>query len=139
MLNKKDFGVMVNEYNSLDEKREKLIKDSRDLIKLSKQIIYAVHRADMKNAGVLVAKINKLLNELKKLVKLNPLLEATGAYRVAVGEYVEALLYYHFTKDNKIPSHRQLKVSSEYYLLWPLRFDRRARKKGSLPCRKRKI
>jgi len=117
MLDKKDFENMRKEYHDFDERREKLIKTSRDLLKLSKQIIYAVHRQDMKSAKTSVAKINAVLGALKKIIKNNPGLETVGAYRTAVGEYVEALLYYHFIKDNKIPTHKQLKVKTEHYLL----------------------
>lgn len=117
MLNKKDFKDMRREYQNFDKRREELIKTSRDVLKLSKQIIYAVHRGDMKDAKTLVTKINKILNTLKKLVKNNPKLGTVGAYRTAVGEYAEALLYYHFIKDNKIPTHKQLKINTGHYLL----------------------
>jgi translin len=117
MLNKQDFKDMRNDYDEFDQKREKLIKDSRDLLKLSKQIIYAIHRHDMKPAETAVAKIKKALAALQSLVKGNPQLEAVGAYKVAVGEYAEALLYYHFIKDNQIPTRAQLKIDAESYLL----------------------
>lgn len=117
MLNKQDFKNMRKEYHDFDKKREELIKGSRSILKLSKQIIYSVHRKDMKNAKIVVAKITKALNALQKLVKNNPKLETVGAYKVAVGEYAEALLYYHFIKDNKIPTHTQLKINTKHYLL----------------------
>jgi translin len=117
MLNKQDFKDMRREYDEFDQKREKLIKDSRDLLKLSKQIIYAIHRHDIKPAEAAVARIKKALASLQQLVKGNPQLEAVGAYKVAVGEYAEALLYYHFIKDNQIPTRSQLKIDAESYLL----------------------
>ena len=57
MLNKKDFSEMRKEFNSYDDNREMVIKKSRDVLKLSKQVIYSVHRDDMKEAAKLVKKI----------------------------------------------------------------------------------
>ena len=117
MINRKDFENMRKKYHEFDRKRETLIKGSRDLLKLSKLIIYAVHRNDIKTAKTSIARIKKIHSTLKKLVSSDPVLGATGAYKVAVGEYAEALLYYHFIKENKIPTHAQLKMNPENYLL----------------------
>lgn len=117
MLNKKDFKEIRKEFNSLDDNREKAIKKSRDILKLSKQIIYSVHRDDLKEAGKLVSKIEAEKKKAEKIVSKNSKLESIGAYRVAIGEYVEALLYYFFIKNKKIITHKFLKVTTEHYLL----------------------
>jgi len=41
---------------------------------------------------------------------------AVGAYRVGIGEYVEAILYYGFVKTGKLSSHKKLKVNPSNYL-----------------------
>ena len=117
MLNKKDLNEMRKEFNSFDDKRELVIKKSRDVLKLSKQVIYAVHRDDLSEAGKLVKKIEADKKKAEELVSSNSKLESIGAYRVAIGEYVEALLYYHFVKNKRIPTHKTLRVSTEHYLL----------------------
>jgi len=117
MLNKNDLKEMRKEFNSFDDNREMVIKNSRDILKLSKQIIYSVHRDDLKEAGKLVKKIESEKKKVEKIVCKNSKLESIGAYRVAIGEYVEAMLYYYFVKNKNIATHKYLKVTTEHYLM----------------------
>lgn len=117
MLNKDDLKVMRKKVADLDNERENLIKKSRDLIKLSKQIIYSVHRDDIEPAEKLIKDMNEGLNELNKIAAKSSSLEEAGSYRVAVGEYVEAMLYFEFVKNKKIPGHKDLGVEVFPYLL----------------------
>lgn len=117
MLDKKDFEDMRREYHLNDSLREELIKKSRDLLKISKQLIYAVHKNDMKNCAEYSKKAKKILNELRAIIKKSPALEFSGAFRSAVEEFAEAQLYYNFIKTGKIPSHKAIGVDSELYLL----------------------
>jgi predicted translin family RNA/ssDNA-binding protein len=116
MLNKNDFKEMRKEFNSFDDNRETTIKKSRDILKLSKQVIYAVHRGELKEASKLISKIEAEKKKADAIVAGNSKLESIGAYRVAIGEYVEAMLYYSFIKSKKILTHKFLKVSTEHYL-----------------------
>ena len=117
MLDKKDFTAMLKESDEFDSQRELLIKKSRDVLKLSKQLIYSVHRGDLKESEKLSKSISKELNELNSFVKKNQKMYHQGSYRVAVQEYVEAMLYYHYVKDKKILTRKDLKVDTDYYLL----------------------
>ncbi|MBW2981769.1 hypothetical protein KY343_02705 [Candidatus Woesearchaeota archaeon] len=117
MLNKNDFKEMRIEFNSFDDNRELVIKKSRDILKLSKQVIYSVHRDDLKEAAKLVKKIENEKKNIEKIIIKNSKLESVGAYRVAIGEYVEAMLYYHFIKNKKIVTHKFLKVTTDHYLM----------------------
>lgn len=116
MLNKPDFKDMRNSFHKHDEQREQIIIKSRSLIKLSKQIIYSVHRDDFSNIAGLIKKIESTKNQMDNIVKKNPKLLSVGAYKVGIGEYVEALLYYHFVKNKKLSTSKQLKVTPEHYL-----------------------
>lgn len=117
MLNKQDFDEMRKEFNEYDDNRESIIKKSRDILKLSKQIIYAVHRDDLKEAEKLVKNIEEEKKKAEAIIKKNSKLKSVGAYYVSIGEYVEAILYYNFIKQNQIPGNKALKVSTEHYLL----------------------
>jgi len=117
MLNKEDLKSMQKEMADFDSEREDLIKKSRDLIKLSKQVIYSVHRDDIKDAEKLIKDMNTKLAELNKIAKKDNRLPQEGSYRVAVGEYVEAILYFEFVKNKKIPNRKELKVDTIHYLL----------------------
>lgn len=119
MLDKKALAEMREEFSNYDKYREEVIKKSRDVLKLSKQIIYAVHRDDTKEAEKLVKKILAEMKKLAGMTKKSTKLESIGAYKVSVGEYAEAMLYYHYVKSGKIPTHKQLGIDTEHYL-WGL-------------------
>ena len=116
VLNKKAFEAMREEYEKADQRREGLIQKSREVVKLSKQLIYAVQRHDTKEAERLVRELNgkkKTLGDEKEASGL----DYTGALRVALQEYVEALAFFEFVRKNDVPSARELGVSTENYLL----------------------
>lgn len=115
MLDKKDIKMLLRYMNKYDDDREQLIKKSRDVLKLSKQIIFALHREDAKSAEKLVKEIDK---EYKALLNIasTPLLQQVGNYKIAVQEYVEALTYYGFVIGKKIATHSELGASPELYL-----------------------
>lgn len=112
MLNKKDFEDMRNELNKLDNEREVVIKKSREIIKLSKQAIYSLHRNDLKQSEKLISELKKKKKYLHNKADLNE-----GSYSVALQEYVEALAFYSYIKTNKIPNRKQLNVNVNEYLM----------------------
>lgn len=112
MLNKKEFNNMRENLRSFEEKREKTIQLSREIITLSKQIIYSVHRNDIKEAGELIKNINKKVEGLDKGKNYDE-----GFSQIAFQEYVEAVCYFEFVKNEKIPSAKELKVNIESYLM----------------------
>ncbi len=109
-----NFAKLQKEFQDYDEEREKLIKKSRDVLKLSKQIIYALHRDEVSKADSLVKEIEKELKELESIAKHSNKMAYEGSYKIAVQEYVEAILYYHFVKTGKLVD---LKVLAEHYIL----------------------
>ncbi|MBI2134377.1 hypothetical protein HYU09_00155 [Candidatus Woesearchaeota archaeon] len=113
MLNKSEFGKIRQELARTEERREYVIQLSREIINLSKRIIYALHRDDVREADSLIKEIDsKKGSLLKNNIKLDINID-----QVALQEYVEALCYYHFIKNRKIPDKAALKVDSESYLL----------------------
>jgi predicted translin family RNA/ssDNA-binding protein len=117
MLDEKDFDGMVKEFNEFDELREGLIRKSRDVVKLSKQIIYSIHRNELDSAKGLCKKIQAELKDLDKIAAKSPELSYSGSYKVAVQEFVEAFCYYKFVSEARVPSKTELGVSSDFYLL----------------------
>lgn len=109
-----NFSKLQKEFQAYDEEREHLIKKSRDVLKLSKQIIYAVHRDEMKNAEVLVKEIEKERKELERIATHNAKMAYEGSYKIAIQEYVEAILYYDFVRKGIIS---EIKVLAEHYIL----------------------
>jgi predicted translin family RNA/ssDNA-binding protein len=117
MLDEKEFAEMVEEYSRSDSIREELIKLGRDVIKTSKQVIYNTHRNDLAKAEISVKDIKKLVAKFNDIAKKDPELLYSGTYKSTLQEYVEAITYFSFVKNKKIPSKKELEVSSECYLL----------------------
>ncbi|MBS3139102.1 hypothetical protein J4207_05340 [Candidatus Woesearchaeota archaeon] len=117
MLNKSDFASMRQEILAYDEQRELLIKKSRDVLKLSKQVIYAVHRDELKQAEELIEDIKKEKSALEKFAKHSILMESEGSYRIALQEYAEALLYHSVVKSEKLATRKELDLETIYYIL----------------------
>lgn len=109
-----NFQKIQKEIQDYDAERENLIKKSRDVLKLSKQIIYAVHRDEMDKAAALIKSIEKEKKEMEKIAQHSPKMACEGSYKIAVQEYVEALLYYHFIKDGEL---MDMKVAPEHFVL----------------------
>lgn len=97
---------IVKELKDADDRREKVIQLSRDIIKESKLIIYGLQRNDK----VDLKKIQTLVKDLKRESE-------TGIEDTAIQEYVEALCFYHYLKDKKIPSYIDLGVDVNSYLM----------------------
>jgi translin len=116
-LNKKIFTSIKSDIENYDSKREKIIIESRRVLKESKLLIYSIQRDDLKSADNIKKSLTKLKNNFQKLTLKNNLLEKEGSYKAASQEYVEAILFYEFVKNRKIPSHIELNVNGEDYLL----------------------
>ncbi|MEM2121157.1 MAG: hypothetical protein QXU20_00655 [Candidatus Woesearchaeota archaeon] len=112
---KNNFNILRKEYEREDKLRDDLIIESRDIIKESKKIIYSVHRNDFSSASKSVDTIKKLIRELLK--KTNSKISDVGYLRSAFQEYVEALCFYDFVRNNRIPNYKELNVDVESYLL----------------------
>lgn len=111
MISKNEFMEIRKELKAFEEKREEVIRKSRDIIMLSKQIIYSAQRGELKKAETLCASIRKAVKELP-----------SGNYdtdmeKVAVQEYVEAVCFFEFVKNRKLLARKELEVNTENYLL----------------------
>ena len=113
MLNRQEFAKIRKEIEDFDRRRESIIQLSREIINLSKRIIYSLHRNDIKEAADYIKQIDKK----KFILDKNNIFLDTNINKAAYQEYVEALAYFHFIKNKKIPSKSSLKVSTDDYLM----------------------
>lgn len=109
-----NFSKLQKELHAYDAERENLIKKSRDVLKLSKLVIYAVHRDEMKEAERLLQEMEAEKKALDKFAGHSEKMQCEGSYKIAVQEYVEATLYFYFAKTGKL---LDLKVSAEHFIL----------------------
>lgn len=116
MLDKNDLENIKKDIEAFESQRDSAIRASRDIIKLSKTVIYAVHRNDLKSAEKAVAEMQAELDKLTAATT-HPKLLSSGSYKVAVQEYVEALCFFELMKNNRIPTNEELKLDPEFYLM----------------------
>jgi len=116
MIDNKDFKRIIKKIEDYDNKREKLIKEARKLLKVSKRLIYALNRDNEKEIKHLKKEIKKQKSRINSLVKKTIELKFEPSYSEAMQEYSEAMCYYSFIKDNRIPKISELKLRIEDYL-----------------------
>ncbi len=117
MIDKKDFETMRKEIKDFDSQRDMLIKESRNVIRLSKEVIYSIHRNDMKQVPRLIAEMKKELDKITDMTKKHTELYYSPSYKITVQEYVEAMAYYYFVTKKRLPTHTELEVRSDEFLL----------------------
>tara|TARA_Y100000310_G_scaffold166850_1_gene166524 strand:+ start:8427 stop:9002 length:576 start_codon:yes stop_codon:yes gene_type:complete len=117
MLNKNEFTKIRKELETYDKQREVLINEGRALLKLSKCMIYSVHRNNLSETKSLLKQIKSAKFKLDKTAKRTKELSAEPSYSSALQEYAEAFCYYYFVTYKKLPSKKTLGVNSEDYLL----------------------
>ncbi len=110
-----DFNKLETKFKEYDSLRELLIKKSRDVLKLSKQLIYAVHRDELDSATELLQEIEEQRKELNVIAIKQPKLVFEGSYKVAIQEYAEAVLYYNFVKTGELVAIEG--ISHEHFIL----------------------
>ena len=116
MIDKKFFAKLKKEYDSYDIGRRIIIKHSNDILKLSKQAIFALHRDNIKEAETNLLEAEKLFTYLYTKIKKEKGLDYEGSFLAAMEEYVEAKLFYQFLKSGKITSIVGLKADVDSYL-----------------------
>ena len=113
---KAEFSRMQKAYEKDDKIRDQIIILSRDILKPSKQAIYALHRDDVKKATTLLKSAQKNIQKINTLLKKYTGRDI-GAYNAALEEYVEAQCYKSFIQTHSFPTAKDLKVTPNIYLL----------------------
>ena len=110
-IQEEEFSRMRDELSQADEYREEAIQTSRDLIKTSKQVIFGLHRGEMEKATGKAEEMKALLD------RLNGYHHYTGLQTTARQEYVEAVAYLVFVRENRLITPAECGVDTEEYLL----------------------
>lgn len=110
MLEKKEFERIRKEIAADESKRESVISASREILLISKHLIYAIHRDDMNSA-------EKLEKDIRIKAKKLPRDECgTGMRGAALQEYAEAAALFDFVTKNRIPTAADLGIPTSDYL-----------------------
>lgn len=116
MLDENEFAEMKARFEAFDGERERIIRESRDILKLSKQAIYSVHRDDLKRADHLLQEAETVKRRLEPAFGQDSALR-TGGFCGAMAEYVEARTLLDFVRHGHVTRLKDLGVEPEEYLL----------------------
>jgi translin len=103
----------TKKFDEIVSRREKLIKESRDVISLSAKAIVSVHTSDLTEAKKLRSESRARLDELRKVAGA----DLTKYLLTPEQEYVESSVLLAIKCGIKIPGRKQLGVSHLSYIL----------------------
>ncbi len=110
---KPSLNKIAKSLESIQEAREFLLKNTREIIILCSRSIIAVHKGDLKTGKNNLKQADKLLKKYKK--------KATGGLRryliTPEQEFVEAACLIAIVEKKEIPSDKKLSVMPESYVL----------------------
>jgi len=99
-----------------DKLKDELIDIAREIVKLSKQVIYNLIRDDREKASEIERRMIERKEKLDGLLSRSPE-DLKSSVSFAYQEYVEARVFSWFLLRNGIPTHEDLGVEPEPYLM----------------------
>ncbi|MGQ0796139.1 MAG: RNA-binding protein [Nitrosopumilaceae archaeon] len=110
---KSSLGKISKSLDDIQDSREYLIKNTREVILLCSQAIISIHKLDVKSGRKKAEQAKKLLDEIRKRSR-------NELYRyiiTAEQELVEAFAFISIVDKSEIPSAESLGVRGESYIL----------------------
>jgi len=112
----KQFESIKSYFAEYDSFREKIIIQSRDIVKLSKLIIFSVQSKKYDELDKLISDIKNSHNEMLKFATANNFLMDEGSLNMAEQELAEALLFKSMAIDHILLTAEDLNVKYENYV-----------------------
>ena len=100
------------ELRNIEERREILIKNTRDMVMLCSKSIIALHNNEMDNACIKISQAKIMLDKFKEYAKT----DLQKYIAVAEQEFVEAYFLKSIVEESSLPSKSELNVSGSSYL-----------------------
>lgn len=100
------------ELQNVEERREILIKNTRDIIMLCSKSIIALHNNEMNNACIKISQAKIMLDKFKEYAKT----DLQKYIAVAEQEFVEAYVLKSIVEESSLPGKTELNVSGSSYL-----------------------
>lgn len=117
ILDEREFLQLRRELSAYDAARDTIIKESRDIMKLSKAAIYSLHRGERAAAKQQLVQAERIIAKLLKEVQRDAHLR-DGSFSSSLEEYTEAKAFHRFLEDGTLISRKELKVvDTEEYIL----------------------
>ncbi len=96
------FSKIKSQHRAHEQVRREVIAFSNEALSKSKRAIFAMHRDDHASAADLLKQASDLFTKAEQRFKKSKGLQYEGAYRPALEEYAEALLFAQYLKTGKI-------------------------------------
>ena len=108
-----DFSKIKLLHEKNEKEREEVILQSREIVRLSKSVIYALHRAEPASSS-----ISKIKTKVSSFIKKHKGTkhEYNGSYKVAIQEYIEAMALNEYIKTGKLLKYDK-NIDYEHYIL----------------------
>ncbi len=116
MIDKKFFSQLQKEYTQYVQGRNEIIVVSRDILKFSKQAIFACHRNELDDALRALTHAHDTIRGIEKKINKNKDLEGEGSFRAALEEFTEASLLYQFLVEGTVTRIEGVMLSHEIYI-----------------------
>ena len=100
------------EFRNIEERREILIKNTRDMVMLCSKSIIALHNNEMDNACIKISQAKIMLDKFKEYAKT----DLQKYIAVAEQEFVEAYVLKSIVEESSLPGKTELNVSGSGYL-----------------------
>ena len=114
---KKIFRNLQDELKTKDKIREKVLTNSREAIRVSKQAILLMHRGKQKDAEKKLKQAQRILEHTRQTANSYPELISSGSLRAGYEEYAEAIALLRFVKDETFLDPRSYDIPTIPYLL----------------------
>ncbi len=96
------FTKIKSQHRAHEQVRREVIAFSNEALSKSKRAIFAMHRDDHASAADLLRQASDLFTKVEQRFKKSKGLQYEGAYKAALEEYAEALLFAQYLKTRKI-------------------------------------
>lgn len=110
------FQTIRTQYQTYATVRREVIAISNEALSRSKRAIFALHREEEQTAKTRLAEASELFAKAEKAMKQTDALRYEGAYRAALEEYAEALLFAQYLSTGIIGAIEARAMDPHVYL-----------------------
>ncbi len=107
---------VASKLEELDEEREKLLRVTRELTRLAREVVFKIHSGKLGEAEPLISSMNEKKSVIDGYREKYPMLYYSGSVNNALTEYVEAVALYRIVAGKSIPAFTELEVTPSSYL-----------------------
>ncbi|MBN2157365.1 MAG: hypothetical protein JW776_15070 [Candidatus Lokiarchaeota archaeon] len=111
------FDDIKNHLDKLDEKRERILPITREIVRKCSDIIKNIHRNELTDIDSKIKEIKELIASTKEYAW--DTLQGIGKNYMGIvyQEFTEAVAFYHLITEKTLPSYAELEVNPYEYLL----------------------